>query len=89
LLRILAGVDKEYEGIARGNGEVSVGYLSQEPQLDPEKDVQGNIDVAVQHLRETEARYFEVMALMGEAKGMRLAHLTIVQARPERSSPSG
>jgi len=76
LLRILAGVDKEYEGLAQGNGEVSVGYLSQEPELDPEKDVQGNIDVAVQHLRETEARYYEVMTLMGEAEGKQLARLT-------------
>ncbi len=76
LLRILAGVDKEFEGIARTNGDVSVGYLSQEPTLDPEKDVRGNIDVAVGHLRETEARYYEVMALMGEAEGKELDKLT-------------
>ncbi len=76
LLRILAGVDKEFEGIARTNGEVSVGYLSQEPELDPDKDVKGNIDVAVNHLRETEARYYEVMGLMGEAEGKELDKLT-------------
>ena len=75
-LRILAGVDKEFEGIARTNGDVSVGYLSQEPQLNHEKDVKGNIDEAVDHLRATEARYYEVMALMGEAEGAPLEKLT-------------
>ncbi|MFT5292203.1 MAG: sulfate-transporting ATPase, partial [Planctomycetota bacterium] len=75
-LRILAGVDKEFEGTARTNGDVSVGYLSQEPQLDPDKDVKGNIDVAVDHLRETEARYYEVMNLMGEAEGKQLEKLS-------------
>ncbi|MFT7486442.1 MAG: sulfate-transporting ATPase [Candidatus Paceibacteria bacterium] len=76
LLRILAGEDTEFEGIARTNGDVSVGYLSQEPELDPSKDVQGNIAVAVNHLRETEARYYEVMTLMGEAEGNKLTKLT-------------
>ena len=77
LLRILAGVDKDFEGIARTNGDISVGYLSQEPQLNPEKDVQGNIDEAVDHLRATEARYYEVMTLMGEASGAQLDKLTV------------
>jgi len=76
LLRILAGVDKEFEGIARTNGDISVGYLSQEPRLDPDKDVKGNIDEAVDHLRATEARYYEVMTLMGEAQGAELDRLT-------------
>ncbi|MDF1837647.1 MAG: energy-dependent translational throttle protein EttA [Planctomycetota bacterium] len=75
-LRILAGEDKEFEGVAQTNGDVSVGYLSQEPQLDPEKDVKGNIEVAVNHLRGMEARYYEVMTLMGEAEGKELAKLT-------------
>ncbi|MFT5284257.1 MAG: sulfate-transporting ATPase [Planctomycetota bacterium] len=76
LMRILAGEDKEFDGIARTNGDISVGYLSQEPKLDPDKDVKGNIDVAVNHLHETEARYYEVMALMGEAEGKALDQLT-------------
>ena len=76
LLRILSGEDKEFEGIAQTNGDLSIGYLSQEPALDPEKDVMGNIEVAVNHLRETEARYYEVMALMGEAEGKQLDKLT-------------
>ncbi|WP_419191175.1 energy-dependent translational throttle protein EttA [Saltatorellus ferox] len=75
-LRILAGVDKEFEGIARTNGDISVGYLSQEPQLNPAKTVKGNIDEAVDHLRATEARYYEVMTLMGEAEGAQLDKLS-------------
>jgi sulfate-transporting ATPase len=75
-LRILAGVDKEFEGTARTNGDISIGYLSQEPQLNPEKDVKGNIDEAVDHLRELEARYYEVMNLMGEAEGAQLKRLS-------------
>ncbi|MFT7678551.1 MAG: sulfate-transporting ATPase [Planctomycetota bacterium] len=76
LLRILAGEDKEFEGIAKANGDVTVGYLSQEPPLDPTKDVQGNIDVAVDHLRAIEARYYEVMTIMGEAEGAALEKLS-------------
>ncbi len=77
LLRILSGEDKEFEGIAQTNGDISVGYLSQEPGLDPDKDVMGNIEIAVNHLREIEARYYEVMALMGEAEGKALDKLTV------------
>lgn len=76
LLRILAGVDTEFEGIARTNGDISVGYLSQEPELNSEKDVKGNIDEAVDHLRKVEARYYEVMTLMGETEGPQLDKLT-------------
>ena len=75
-LRILAGVDTEFEGIARTNGDISVGYLAQEPQLTLQKTVQGNIDEAVDHLRATEARYYEVMTLMGEAQGALLDRLS-------------
>ncbi|MFQ5488954.1 MAG: ATP-binding cassette domain-containing protein, partial [Gammaproteobacteria bacterium] len=44
LLRIMAGVDEEYEGEARPQSGIRIGYLSQEPQLDPEKDVRGNVE---------------------------------------------
>ncbi len=69
LLRIIAGADKDFEGVAKPLAGATVGYLAQEPKLDPTKTVAENIDVAVQHLRETEARYYEVMTLMGEAEG--------------------
>lgn len=44
LLRIMAGVDTEYLGEARPQPELKVGYLPQEPELDPSKDVRGNIE---------------------------------------------
>lgn len=76
LLRILAGEDKEFEGLAKANGDTTVGYLSQEPPLDPTKTVKGNIDEAVDHLRAIEARYYEVMTIMGEAEGAALEKLS-------------
>ncbi|MDF1838925.1 MAG: energy-dependent translational throttle protein EttA [Planctomycetota bacterium] len=69
LLRIIAGEDTEFEGVAKPNGDATVGYLAQEPKLDPNLTVAENIDVAVGHLREIEARYYEVMNIMGDAEG--------------------
>jgi sulfate-transporting ATPase len=43
LLRIMAGVDREIEGEARPQPGIKIGLLSQEPQLDPDKDVRGNV----------------------------------------------
>ncbi|AQQ66710.1 energy-dependent translational throttle protein EttA [Microbulbifer agarilyticus] len=47
LLRIMAGVDQDYNGEARAMPGIKVGYLPQEPQLDPEKDVRGNVEDGV------------------------------------------
>ena len=44
LLRIMAGVDREYEGEAVPMPGIRIGYLPQEPQLDPAKDVRGNVE---------------------------------------------
>jgi len=44
LLRIMAGEDKDIEGEARAQPGINVGYLPQEPALDPEKDVRGNVE---------------------------------------------
>lgn len=44
LLKIMAGVDKEFDGEAHASPELSVGYLPQEPELDPNKDVKGNVE---------------------------------------------
>jgi len=46
LLRIMAGLDTEIEGEARPQPGIKIGYLSQEPQLDPGKDVRGKIVLA-------------------------------------------
>jgi ATPase subunit of ABC transporter with duplicated ATPase domains len=43
LLKIMAGFDKDYTGEAWAAEGVKVGYLEQEPQLDPAKDVRGNV----------------------------------------------
>src|SRR5271157_909362 len=43
LLRIMAGIDKDYVGEAWAAEGASVGYLAQEPALDPHKDVAGNV----------------------------------------------
>ncbi len=44
LLRIMAGVDKEFDGEARAQKDINVGYLPQEPQLDESTDVRGNVE---------------------------------------------
>jgi sulfate-transporting ATPase len=48
LLRIMAGVDHDFQGEAWPHEGTRIGYLSQEPQLDPSKNVKENVDVAVQ-----------------------------------------
>ena len=47
LLRIMAGVDPDYVGEARPQPGIKIGFLAQEPQLDPKKDVRGNVEEAV------------------------------------------
>ncbi|MBK1690830.1 energy-dependent translational throttle protein EttA [Ectothiorhodospira mobilis] len=51
LLRIMAGVDQEYVGEARAQPGIKIGYLPQEPQLDPDKDVRGNVEDGVAEIK--------------------------------------
>ena len=51
LLRIMAGIDKEIEGEAIPLKGINIGYLAQEPHLDPEKTVRGNIEEAVAEIK--------------------------------------
>ena len=51
LLRIMAGIDKEIEGEAIPLKGINIGYLAQEPHLDPEKTVRGNIEEAVAEVK--------------------------------------
>jgi sulfate-transporting ATPase len=53
LLRIMAGIDKEIEGEAIPLKGIKIGYLPQEPQLDPNKTVRGNVEEAVAEIKET------------------------------------
>lgn len=47
LLRIMAGIDKDFTGEARPMSGIKIGYLPQEPQLDPNKTVRGNVEEGV------------------------------------------
>lgn len=51
LLRIMAGIDKEIEGEAIPQKGINIGYLPQEPQLDPTKTVRGNVEEAVADIK--------------------------------------
>jgi ATP-binding cassette ChvD family protein len=51
LLKIMAGLDKDIEGEAIPQKGINIGYLSQEPHLDPEKNVRGNVEEAVAHIK--------------------------------------
>ncbi len=66
LLRIMAGVDREYDGEARLTTGFTAGYLSQEPMLNAEKDVQGNVEEAVAVRRQVLDRYNEISMLLGD-----------------------
>ncbi|MBI5362487.1 MAG: energy-dependent translational throttle protein EttA [Planctomycetes bacterium] len=60
LLRIMAGVDKQFEGTAKAVGDLSIGYLAQEPPLNEELNVLGNLREAVKPLLDIEKRYHEL-----------------------------
>lgn len=66
LLRIMAGEDREYQGEARAADGVRVGYLPQEPELDPSKTVLGNIEQAVAPMRAILKEFEEVNMAFGE-----------------------
>ena len=66
LLRIMAGVDDGYTGEARLTPGFTVGFLEQEPQLDPNKDVLGNVMDGVAPIRYLLTRYEEVTAMWGD-----------------------
>ena len=51
LLRIMAGLDKEFEGEARPQPGINIGYLPQEPELDPALDVRGNVELGVGEIK--------------------------------------
>jgi sulfate-transporting ATPase len=63
--------------VAKPNGDTTTGYLAQEPKLNEDLTVSENIDVAVSHLRAIEARYYEVMNIMGDAEGAEADKLAI------------
>ena len=66
LLRIMAGEDTEYEGEARPQAGIKVGFLSQEPQLDPDKDVRGNVEEGLGEAKTLLDRFNEISAKFAE-----------------------
>jgi energy-dependent translational throttle protein EttA len=66
LLRIMAGIDTEFEGEARLFPGFTARYLSQEPQLNPDRDVFGNVQEAVEPIRKILHRFDEINARLGD-----------------------
>ncbi len=66
LLRIMAGEDTEFIGEAFAASGVTVGYLPQEPRLDPSKTVKGNVEEGVADIKTLLDRYDELNARLGE-----------------------
>src|SRR5579859_7683907 len=62
LMKIMAGMDKDFTGEAWAADGVRMGYLSQEPQLDPSKDVRGNVMEGVAKKQALVDRYNEIAA---------------------------
>ena len=66
LLKIMAGIDPDYQGEATLSAGYTVGYLPQEPTLDPSKDVLGNVEEGVAATRKLLTRFDEINAKFGE-----------------------
>jgi len=66
VLRIMAGVDKDFNGEARPQPDIKIGFLPQEPQLDPEKTVRQAVEEGVGEIFDAQARLDEVYAAYAE-----------------------
>ncbi len=66
LLKIMAGVETNFVGEAFAGEGVTIGYLPQEPQLNPAKDVKGNVEEGVAELKGVLERYDAVNTKLGE-----------------------
>ena len=66
LLRIMAGIDKEIEGEARPQPGINIGYLPQEPELDPAKNVRGNVEDGLGQVKRLLDRFNEISMAFAE-----------------------
>ena len=66
LLRIMAGLDKEFDGEARPQPGINIGYLPQEPELDPDKDVRGNVEEGLGEIMALLERFNEISMKFAE-----------------------
>jgi ATP-binding cassette ChvD family protein len=68
LMKIMAGIDKEYQGEAWPGENITVGYLPQEPQLDPSKTVLENVKDGARNVADMVDRFNAISAEMGDPK---------------------
>jgi sulfate-transporting ATPase len=66
LLRIMAGIDHDIQGEAWAAKGTKIGFLAQEPQLDPSKDVRGNVEEALKDQRNALARFNDIAMKFAE-----------------------
>ncbi|MEZ5671186.1 MAG: energy-dependent translational throttle protein EttA [Thiotrichaceae bacterium] len=66
LLRIMAGEDKEFNGEARPQSGIKIGYLSQEPRLNPDKNVRGNVEEGIQEIKDLVDRFNDISMKFAE-----------------------
>ncbi len=66
LLKIMAGIDQDFEGEARPQQGINIGYLEQEPHLDPSKNVRGNVEMGMQEAVDALKGLEEVYAAYAE-----------------------
>ncbi|MBB6505869.1 ATP-binding cassette ChvD family protein [Sphingomonas endophytica] len=66
LMKVMAGMDTEFQGEAWAAEGIRVGYLAQEPQLDPSKDVMGNVKDGVRPVADLVDRFNAISAEMGD-----------------------
>lgn len=66
LLKIMAGLDSEFDGEARAQAGINIGYLSQEPELDPAKDVRGNVEDGLGDVVDAQTELDQIYAAYAE-----------------------
>jgi ATP-binding cassette ChvD family protein len=66
VLRIMAGVDTDYQGEARPAAGINIGYLAQEPQLDPDKTVRESVEEGLSEILDAQKRLDEIYAAYAE-----------------------
>ena len=88
LLRIMAGVDKEFFGTAKPDPSARVGYLPQEPQLEPTLDVKGNVELGLKPVRDLLNRFNEVSREVLRAPGRRGRWRSCSPSRAGSRTPS-
>ncbi|HEY8229802.1 MAG TPA: energy-dependent translational throttle protein EttA [Rhodanobacteraceae bacterium] len=88
VLRIMAGVDTDYQGESRPAAGINIGYLAQEPQLDPNKTVRESVEEGMAHILDAQKRLDEIYAAYG-AEGADFDALAAEQQKLENILAAG